>query len=125
MNETGKEQFTFNYVDLNPNSGGRMGERKTDNLVWPKTKIAQSKNNIWTSLIFKVLSNLLANITNKRDWKERLSWKGENNNNWQVIDDEDEDNLMASPISKVFFMQEGEKILVHPLTESFIELKWR
>ena len=33
---------------------------------------------------FKVLSNLLANITNKRGWKERLSWRGENNNNWTV-----------------------------------------
>ena len=91
-----------------------------------------------------MLSNLLANITNKRDWKERLSWKGENNNNWQVIDDEDDGQwpLMMKTIRwhpptfqraimllkfciKVFFMQEGEKILVHPLTESFIELKWR
>ena len=33
---------------------------------------------------FQVLSNLLANITNKRGWKERLSWRGENNNNWTV-----------------------------------------
>ena len=51
-------------------------------------------------------------------------------------EDDEEDNLMAFSqfqraiimfkfCIKVFLMQEGEKILVHPLTESFIELKWR
>ena len=31
--EPGKEQFAFDYVDLNPNSGGKMGERRDGNMV--------------------------------------------------------------------------------------------
>ena len=69
---------------------------------------------------FQVLSNLLANITNKRGWKERLSWRGENNNNWTVGV-----KILHVHNGCVFFMKEFEKILVHPVTESFIELKWR
>ena len=33
VNDTGKEQFAFDYVDLNPNSGGKMGERRDGNMV--------------------------------------------------------------------------------------------
>ena len=55
-----------------------MGQRNTDNMVCFKEKTTRCDKT------FKVLSNLLANITNKRGWKERLSWRGENNNNWTV-----------------------------------------
>ena len=42
--KTGKEQFTFNYTDFNPNSGGKMGQRNTDNMVCSKEKTTRWQN---------------------------------------------------------------------------------